>query len=440
MSLAADTEPDDPLLGVTLAETYRIERQLAEGGMGRLYEATHLRLGMKVAVKALHQMGGARTEAIERARREARAMASLASGHVVRIFDVVPGPDGRPCLVTELLVGEDLGQRLAREGKIDVAEAIRIAKATGEGLAEAHRRRVLHRDIKPSNVFITTEGDVKLIDFGVAKLEDSGALTHAGAFLGTPAYMSPEQAASASGVDERSDIYGLGAVLYHMLSGRPPYGELDATQTLTRLLGGEPPRLTALDGSVSEGLAALIEKAMSRDPDDRFANVLELTRELGRFERGAGDPAAEREARWLRPATVTTVLATAVLTALWSAALCASLGTVTGAFESWPEWALVLYRTLPAVVLVFGLVSGVRSLVGRWRSAPRVRALLAGLRRTAWISAGALGVFATARTAIHLYPVELGVSGSEVEVGALLGAVLVAATVAAIGARLTSKV
>jgi eukaryotic-like serine/threonine-protein kinase len=428
----------DAFLGVVLAGTYRVERKLAEGAMGLVYEAVHLRLDAKVAVKTLQRGNGVRPESIERAKREARAMASVVSPHVVRIFDVVPGPDDLPCLVTELLVGEDLGARLTRDRTVAVPDAIRIARATAEGLAEVHRRGVLHRDVKPSNVFLTSDGGVKVIDFGVAKLdEDTGGLTHAGAFLGTPAYMSPEQASSASNVDERSDVYGIGAVLYHMLSGRPPYGELDATQTLMRLLAGEPPRLTVLDGAVPEGLAALVEKAMSRAPSDRHASAAELARALGAFGQGVADPAVEREARWARPSAVAIVLATALLSALWFAALQVELGVMLNAFESWPPWALVLYRTLPAVVLVFGVIAGVRTILSRWRSAPRIQALLVGLRRTVWISAAGLGVFATARIAVGLYPIELPMSDDEIGLGSLVGAVLTAATLAAVGARLS---
>jgi predicted Ser/Thr protein kinase len=437
----ADEPSTDTLLGTLLAGSYRIERKLAEGGMGVLYEARHERLGMSLAVKTLQHDRANRPEAIERARREALALASLASPNVVRIVDFVSAPDGRPCLVTELLAGQDLGERIGREKKLSVGEAVRIARATTEGLAEAHRRGVLHRDLKPSNVFLTSEGDVKLIDFGVAKLdEETASLTHAGSFLGTPAYMSPEQAAHASKIDERSDIYGVGAMLYHALSGRPPYGaELDATQTLMRLLAGEPPRLSTVARTIPEGLAACVEKAMSRDPADRFPSARAFADELARFETGTTDPAAEQEARFARPAAIALVLATAVLASLWSAAVCAEIGTLARAFTHWPDWTLVLYRTIPAIVLVFGLGSGATSIWNRWRSGPRIQALLVGLRRTVWISAAALGVVATGRIAVTLYPVENPWTETEVSLGALLGAVLLAATLAAIGARLRRR-
>jgi serine/threonine-protein kinase len=436
--MGADGSSTDALLGAVLAGSYRIDRKLAEGGMGVLYEATHERLEMKVAVKTLQHDRAHKPEAVERARREALALASLASPNVVRIFDFVSAPDGRPCLVTELLTGEDLGERLTREKKLPAKDAVRIARSTAVGLSEAHRRGVLHRDLKPSNVFLTTDGGVKLIDFGVAKLdEETGSLTHAGAFLGTPAYMSPEQAAHASKVDERSDVYGVGAVLYHALSGRPPYGaDLDATQTLMQLLGGEPPRLSSVARAVPEGLAAIVEKAMSRDPKDRYATATEFATALDGFDAAGPDAAAESEARLARPGAIVAAIGSAVLAALWSAAVCVEVAHVLDGFARWPAWTLVLYRTLPALVLSFGLITGVRAVWNRWRSGPRIQALLVGLRRTVWISAAALGVFGTARIAVTLYPIELGLDETEVGLWSLVGAVLLAATLAAIGARL----
>ena len=443
MPAVADAEPEDPLVGATLAETYRVERRIAEGGMGRLYEALHVRVGIKLAIKALRPSSGPRAAAIERVRREARAMASIDSPHVVRVHDVVPGLDGMPCIVTELLEGEDLGARLARERKLPVPDAVRIIRAVASGLAEAHRRGVLHRDVKPSNVFLTRDGGVKLIDFGVAKLEEAAAtLTHAGAFLGTPAYMAREQAAAASKADERSDIYSLGAVLYHALSGQPPYGDLDATQTLGHLLRGEPPRLSAMSATVPEALVAIVEKAMARDPVDRFATADAFAAALAPFEAGGPAPDAEQAARWLRPRAAGSVLVASLLLSLWSAAMCAQIAAALELAASWPEWALVLYRAVPGVVLVLASISGARSLAARWRSAPRVRALADGLRRAVWTTAAALGAVTTIEAACRLYPEQLGaqlleVSARELALGSLSGSLLLGASVAAIMARLS---
>ncbi|HJL17003.1 MAG TPA: serine/threonine-protein kinase [Sandaracinaceae bacterium LLY-WYZ-13_1] len=427
------------MIGTTLAGTYRIERRVAEGGMGRLYEGRHTRLQMTVAVKTLRELRGGRPEAIARAEREARAMASIVSPHVARVLDLVRTPDGRPCLVTELLEGEDLEQRLARDGKLPAREAARIARDVARGLAVAHAAGVLHRDIKPSNVFLTRDGQVKLLDFGVAKLEDTEALTHAGAFLGTPAYMSPEQASSASDVDERSDVYGLGAILYEMLGGQRPYGDLDTTQTLTRLLRGEPPRLTALERSVPEGLASVVEHAMSRERDDRFAGAAEMADALVPWADGGEARRSERSARWLRPEAVGAVLTASLLAGLWAAALLYEVGRVVDAFETWPAWALGVGRAVPAAALAVALALGVRSLVRRWRSAPRVGALLTGLRRTVWIAAAALGALEAGRLAARLYELRTPMGRSEETVVALGLAAGVAMVAAAVTARLGAR-
>jgi serine/threonine-protein kinase len=408
-----EVDEDDSLVGTVLAGTYRIERLHAEGGMGRLYQGLHIRLGMKVAVKTLTEARGGRPEAIERAEREAKAMASISSPYVARVLDLVRTPDGRPCIVTELLEGEDLFTLLKRKNKLKPSDAARIARDVARGLAVAHEAGVLHRDIKPSNIFITEGGAVKLLDFGVAKIEGSSSLTHSGAFIGTPAYMAPEQASSASGADERSDVYGVGAVLYEMLGGQPPYGDLDATQTLASLLRGEPARLTGLHSNVSEALASVVEHAMSHDRTTRIANATALADALEPFvEVGHGAP-VETAARWLRFKATAAVLSAAVLAGLWTAALLAELARASNALEEWPGWTVLAVRIVPAVALAVVLFFGGRSLFRRWRSAPRVRALLAGLRRTVWIAAAALGALEALRLAVGLYAVGTGLGQTE---------------------------
>lgn len=431
-----DSDPEDSLLGATLAETYRIDRLVAEGGMGRLYAGMHQRLGMEVAVKVMLDRGVARPEALQRAEREARAMAGIVSPHVARVIDFVRSPDGRPCLVTELLHGSDLSDHVEKTEKLPWPEAARIARDVSLGLAAAHEAGILHRDIKPSNVFITESGEVKLLDFGVAKLMGTHQLTHAGAFIGTPAYMSPEQAASPSDVDERSEIYAVGAVLYHMLSGQAPYGTLDATQTLTRLLSGEPPRLGSL-ASVPEGLAALVERAMSREPIDRFQTMAALAEALEAYTTEETDPVAEKEARWLRPRAIVGVTTTALIAGLWAAALAFEIGTSADAFapEGWPEWALIVLRVAPGGAMLIAALFGVRSLVSRWRSAPRVEALLVALRRTTWVAIAALGTLEATRLAAALYGVETGLAPAHEGIVSLASAAVVGGVVALLGAR-----
>jgi hypothetical protein len=440
---AALATDDDPLLGAVLAGTYRIEKLVAEGGMGRLYAGVHERLGMPVAVKVLLESRGGKQEAVERMEREARAMASMSSPNVARVLDIVRADDGRPCLVTELLKGEDLAARIERDKKLERKDAARIARDMCLGLAEAHEKGVLHRDIKPSNVFLTDDGQVKVIDFGVAKVENTGQLTHAGAFVGTPAYMSPEQAASSSGVDERSEVYAVGAVLYHMLSGQPPYGTLDATQTLTALLRGEPPRLSGTD---SAELAALVERAMSRDPKDRFSSMRVMADQLLPHAGEGMVRAASGDAKWLRTRAILAVLASALCAALWTAALTFEIGDAAAAFGGtaegqvpWPEWAQWVLRGVPALAMLVAVVWGLRELGARWRSAPRVEALVAALRRTVWIAIAALGVTEAARPAAALFELRTGVPEAYEGIASLVLAVVFGALVALISAQFRKK-
>ncbi len=431
-------DPEDTLLGVTLAGTYKVERLVAEGGMGRLYAGKHERLGMEVAIKVTLELRGTRPETIERAEREARAMAEIVSPHVARVIDLVRTPDGRPCIVTELLHGHDLSARLERDKTLSVKEAAQIARSVALGLSAAHEKGILHRDIKPSNVFLTEDGDVKLLDFGVAKLEGTHQLTHAGAFIGTPAYMSPEQAASPSDIDERSEVYAIAAVLYHMLAGVPPYGTLDATQTLTRLLSGEPPRLTALASSVPEGLAAIVERAMSREPADRFESTAALAAALEPYASDAPDRAAEQTARWLRPRALASVLGSALLAGVWSAGVAFEIGEIAAAFESWPEWAVIVLRSSPGLIVLVALVFGLRSLIARWRSAPRVQALVVGLRRAVWLSVAALGLIHAGRLTVALYGARSGLTDAN-EAIAALGLSLVFGALAALALSRISR-
>jgi serine/threonine-protein kinase len=407
--VAEQVDTTDPLLGATLVETYRIQRVLAEGGMGRLYAGLQLRLQLPVAVKILHQLRRHRAEAIERAEREARAMATIQSPHVVRVMDLVRTPDGRPCLVTELLEGEDLGTRLEREGKLAPHEAIRIARQMCLGLTAAHRHKIVHRDLKPSNVFLTERDEVKVLDFGVAKLDGTEALTHSGAFLGTPAYMAPEQAEAASNVDERADVYAVGAILYHMLAGIPPYGTVDATQTLMRLLKEDAPRLIGIDPTVSTELAGIVEAAMTRNPQERLPSTQVLHDELARHAgaSAARDPTGTIRvggsavaAKWQRPGAVAMVTFAALFTAAWCASLAHHIVFDFVRPAALPSWGPTVASLATAAVALFALALMLRPLFRAWRSGPRVqrlghalgRALLIGL---ATLATGELALMAT---------------------------------------------
>jgi serine/threonine-protein kinase len=398
-------EPDvDPLLGQVLAGTYRVLRLMAEGGMGRLYEAEHLRLERRVAVKVMHERWAKRTDLLARFEREARVLGRIRSPHVVQVLDVLQTADARPCIVCEKLEGEDLEARLARDGTLPLAVALDIARQACAGLADAHAAGVVHRDLKPSNLFLVAGGGVKVLDFGVARLaegDDEARLTRTGAVVGTPAYMAPEQARGAAGVDARSDVYAVGAVLYRMLTGKAPYAGPDASSTLAAVIERAPTRPRAIDDTISEGVEAIVQTAMARDPTERPATAEAFAVKLAAFApataRVAGDGAQAieaqrgeaalrtREAQRARPRA-------AVMVAL---AACAAASVTAGALglfvAAMRETAQIGTTDLVLVVLA-GTVALVgtgiplgRALAVAWDSTPRtVRFGRVGAQALAW--------------------------------------------------------
>lgn len=267
----------DPLVGAHLGGSYRVEGPLARGGMGALYRGVHTRLGRPVAIKVLAAAFAGSETARRRFRREARALARLRSEHVVDVFDVLDAPDGRPVLVTELLEGEDLGQRIERAGPLSAADTLELGVQLSAALAQAHAAGVIHRDLKPSNVFLAGPKDgpiqVKLLDFGVARMTDDAAITRTGVALGTPLYMAPEQVRKAAAADARSDVYGAGAVLYHAITGHAPYPGGNATEALARVLDGPPPAPSRRRAGIPFAVEELILRAMAREPAARFESA-----------------------------------------------------------------------------------------------------------------------------------------------------------------------
>jgi serine/threonine protein kinase len=281
------------LVGRTVAERYRIEALLGTGGMGAVYEAEHLGLGRRVAVKFIDHEHAQSSNVMTRFAREARAASSIESEHIVSVFDTGTD-DGRPFLVMELLRGEDLGARLRRRGKLSVSETMHIAGQALRGLADAHEAHIVHRDLKPDNIFLVTrkadDSFVKIVDFGVSKVVErsSGtadlgkttvqefAITRAGTVIGTPLYMSPEQAQAASDLDARTDLYALGAIMFECLTGRPPHVGETYEQILLSICMNDAPDLRSLAPSAPPELARIVDKVLRKDRERRYGSARQM--------------------------------------------------------------------------------------------------------------------------------------------------------------------
>jgi serine/threonine-protein kinase len=288
-ALDVDTSEDaDPLVGQIVAGTYRILRVVGEGGMGKVYEAQHLRLGhRKVAVKVLHPEYSRDRDVVSRFQREAESASSITHPNVIEVYDVDTTADGRPFLVGEFLEGEELGNHLDRVGKVEMGQAIRLVRQVCRALSAAHEKGIVHRDMKPENVFMIArdgQAHVKVIDFGISKSgKGETHLTKTGMIIGTPAYMAPEQARGDK-VDARADIYATGALLYTTLTGHRPFESDDPTATLTMVLTEEPKRPRELLEDIPEGLELVVQRAMAKKPADRYQTMDELDSALGNFD------------------------------------------------------------------------------------------------------------------------------------------------------------
>jgi serine/threonine-protein kinase len=267
---------------------YRLERLLGEGGMGVVYVARHEDLGKPAAVKILNERHGQSEEIRARFLREGQAAARIRHPNIVDVYDV--GVDGgRAYLVMELLEGEDLRRLIGREGPLDAQRTADLMVPVVAALAAAHDAGVVHRDLKPDNVFVARERNTlapKVLDFGISKLADPeqpGLLTGTGALLGTPYYMSPEQAKSARNIDAQSDQYSCGVILYECVTGRRPLEEPSIYQLIQRIVHGDfaPPR--QLNPSIPAALEQLILKAMAAEPQQRFPTTRAFGRALLEF-------------------------------------------------------------------------------------------------------------------------------------------------------------
>jgi serine/threonine protein kinase len=286
VSTASTPGLDDPsaLVGTILADRYRVDERLGEGGMGTVYRAEHIHMRKSVALKVLHPEIAAHEEFAARFEREAIAAGRIDHRNVAKALDFGQLPDGSFYLIMEYVKGQSL-RELIREGPRSTVNALEIARQVALAIEAAHAAGVIHRDLKPDNVMIgepdAQGASVKVLDFGVAKLASDEAgggspITRYGAIIGTPEYMAPEQAGGGI-VDARADLYALGVILFEMLSGRVPFGGDDRAEILSKHVLEPPPELPA---SIPQTMRALVSDLLEKDPDARVQTAAELGRRI----------------------------------------------------------------------------------------------------------------------------------------------------------------
>ena len=264
---------------------FEIRRLLAEGGMGAVYEAVHPTLHKKVAIKVLRPELAVDGPTVQRFFNEARAASAIRHHNIIEILGLGLLPGGVPYIMMELLEGECLSRRLAQQGPLPVASAVALAIQIARGLEAAHGAGIVHRDLKPDNVFLVGGDQVKLLDFGIAKLlgvlSANSVDTLAGTVFGTPPYMSPEQCRGGHvEIDQRSDIYALGVILYELLCGKPPFTGAGLLDVLMMHLTTAPMAPSHHRPGIPPALERLILRALAKDPRDRFATMAQMTAAL----------------------------------------------------------------------------------------------------------------------------------------------------------------
>jgi serine/threonine protein kinase/Tol biopolymer transport system component len=265
------------LIGSTISH-YRILDRLGGGGMGVVYKALDLKLDRPVALKFLAGQRGAAEEQKRRFMREARAASALDHPNICPIYEIDETADGALFIAMALCEGGTLRERIDR-GPLPLAEAVDIAGQIAAGLARAHERGIVHRDVKPANVMVSPSGQVRLVDFGIAKLADQSRLTRAGSAVGTAAYMSPEQF-HGEPADPRSDVWALGAVIHEMVTGRLPFDDADEKEMIRAILGRSPDPMGARRSGVPPALERIVARALEKRPEDRYASMETMRSDL----------------------------------------------------------------------------------------------------------------------------------------------------------------
>ena len=270
--------------GQVIEGKYRITTLIGEGGMGAVYSGENIRIHRKVAIKVLHAAFTENKEVVSRFEREAQAAGRIGNDHIMEVLDLGTLENGDLFLVMEFLDGEPLSSRVSSRGRLSPQEVAPLIRQALVGLGAAHQAGIIHRDLKPDNLFILHEKAgqkdfVKIIDFGISKFQPMGgemSMTRTGAMMGTPYYMSPEQATGSRDIDARSDIYAMGVIMYECLTGAVPFDATTFNQLLFKIALSEPPPLASVVPNMDPAFASIVAKAMARDVDHRFQSADEL--------------------------------------------------------------------------------------------------------------------------------------------------------------------
>ncbi|MBI5477650.1 MAG: protein kinase, partial [Deltaproteobacteria bacterium] len=269
-------------VGATLGGTYRLDRLIAQGGMGAIYQATHLRVPRQFAVKLLNPQIVGEREVFERFQREAEIASALGHDNIVQVFDFNYSDDGVPYMVLELLVGEDLSQRIARRTRLGLREVCSVVEQTCSALEAAHAQNIVHRDLKPQNIYLCKHGHkddvIKVLDFGISKiLHAPGAKTQTGAIFGTPHYMAPEQAEGRqSEIDHRTDIFSLGAILYECITGQLAFDAPSMIGAIYKVCHVEPEPMAKYAPETPPAVEQVVRRALAKNKEQRYQNVTGL--------------------------------------------------------------------------------------------------------------------------------------------------------------------